>query len=78
MAVEVKFGRVPGRLEDGILNEGTSVREALASLDLTVAADEVVSVNGVAVELDSRLAEGARTITVAKRVKGNLCEGWGG
>ena len=71
MAVEVKFGHIPVRLEDVILNEGTTVREALASLDLTVAADEVVSVNGVTVELDSRLADGARTITVAKRVKGN-------
>ena len=71
MAVEVKFGRVPGRLQEATLLEGSTVRESLRVLEITVASDEVVSVNGSTVELDDTIDADTRTITVAKRVKGN-------
>ena len=71
MAVEVKFGRVPGRLDNGVLNEGTTFHEALRQLNVTVGADEVVSVNGDVVDLSATVSSLTRSITVAKRVKGN-------
>jgi len=70
MAIEVKVGKVPGRITTVVLDEGTTVAEALRQADIALTDGETLSVNGSPAGVDGVLRSNA-TVLVTRKIKGN-------
>lgn len=64
----VKVIRVPGAVVEVGLNDGATVADALAAANITVAANEQVSVNGANVGTEHTLEADAR-VCIARAAK---------
>jgi len=69
MAIEVKVGKVPGRITTVVVEDGSTVAAALSAAEITVTDGETLTMNGNTVSRDSRLTGG--TILVTRKIKGN-------
>jgi len=70
MAIEVKVGKVPGRIVTVALEEGNTVAEALRQADIVLTDGETLSVNGSPSGLEGVLRSNA-TVLVTRKIKGN-------
>jgi hypothetical protein len=68
--ITVKVIRVPGVAVEVGLNDGASVSDALSAANMTLAAGEQLTVNGMEASTDTILADADRVI-LAKAAKGN-------
>lgn len=66
--ITAKVIRTPGAVVEVGLEEGSTVQDALNAANMTVGANEAVTVNGSTVVLSSLVTEGARII-LAKEAK---------
>jgi len=69
MAIEVKVGKVPGRITSVVVEEGATVRAALMAAEVSVTDGETLTMNGNPVNQDSRVYSG--TILITRKIKGN-------
>lgn len=65
----VKVGVVPGRLAEVLLEEGTTVGEAIALADLSASGYDI-RVDGVPTDVDTQVGS-AKVIVLSKKIKGN-------
>lgn len=70
MAISVKVARIPGQLQEAMLDDGSTVAQALSACGLTVESGEQLSVNGTACDNTRTLIDGDRVVIV-KGAKGN-------
>ena len=68
--VQLKIGVFPGRLDDYMVEEGTTVASALAMAGITVGAEQEIKLDGETVSADDVLDSSARVLIVGKRIKG--------
>lgn len=68
MVEVVKIIRVPGAVKEVALESGSTVADALAAADYELSPTETVTMNGVTVDMDTVVTDGARII-LAKEAK---------
>lgn len=68
-ASTMKVGTFPGRLEEYMFEEGTTVREALEIAGLTLGAEQDIKIDGNVASLDDTV-DGASMLLLTKRIKG--------
>jgi len=65
----IKIGTFPGELKEYVVENGTTVAEALALAGLTVGAEQEVKLDGEVVST-SDVVDGGSLLLVTKRLKG--------
>lgn len=70
MSISVKVCRIPGSVNEVILNDDATVADALSAAGQTVGAGETVNLNGFNTTTDAPVNDGDRVI-IAKGAKGN-------
>ena len=66
---KLQIGTFPGRINDYMVEDGTTVKEALALADLTVGDEQEVKLDGEVVNMNDTVANG-NLLLVTKRIKG--------
>ena len=66
---KLQIGTFPGRLNDYMVEEGTTVRAALEMAGLTVSNEQEVKLDGEIVSMDDTVDDG-NLLLVTKRIKG--------
>ena len=69
--LNVRFARVPGTVQELVLNDGATVSDALSQAGTSVQAGEALKVNGSDATLSTALSDGDRVLLV-KGAKGNV------
>lgn len=69
--VEVRVGRLPGRIDSIVLNGGRKVKDALEGASLNASGHEI-RVNGVEATLEAGLNQGD-TVLLVRKIRGNRC-----
>lgn len=69
---QVKVGRFPGRLEDFVVEDGSTVGEVLALANLTVDAETEIKMDGEVVTVTDRIDENTELIVLSKKLKAAL------
>lgn len=68
--LKIKVGVFPGKVEEFVVENGTTVREALELAGISVSAEQEVKVDGVATDYNSEIPSEASMVLVTKRIKG--------
>ena len=68
--LKIKVGVFPGKVEEFVVENGTTVREALELARISVGAEQEVKVDGVATDYNSEIPSEASMVLVTKRIKG--------
>ena len=66
---KLQIGTFPGRINDYMVEDGTTVKEALALADLTVGDEQEIKLDGEVVNMNDTVANG-NLLLVTKRIKG--------
>lgn len=66
---EVRVGRLPGKIENIVLNGGRKVKDALEGAELSSNGHEI-RVNGVEATLETDLSQGD-TVLLVRKIRGN-------
>ena len=66
----LKIGVFPGRVEEFVVEDGTTVNEALSMADIEVGAEQEVKADGNVVDLGQAVPSGTKMLLVTKRIKG--------
>ena len=66
----LKIFLFPGRGEEGAVEEGTKVNEALSMADIEVGAEQEVKADGTVIDFDATIPSGTKMLLVTKRIKG--------
>lgn len=66
---KLQIGTFPGRINDYMVEDGTTVREALALADITVGEEQEIKLDGEVVDANSTVDNGS-LLLVTKRIKG--------
>lgn len=66
---EVRVGRLPGRIDNIVLNGGRKVKDALEGANLNASGHEI-RVNGAEATMDTDLEEGD-TVLLVRKIRGN-------
>lgn len=70
MSISVKVCRIPGSVNEVILEDVATVANALSAANQTVGSGEAVKLNGFDTTMDAAVNDGDRII-IAKGAKGN-------
>lgn len=68
--LKIKVGVFPGKVEEFVVENGTTVREALELAGISVSAEQEVKVDGVPVDYNTEIPSEASMVLVTKRIKG--------
>ena len=68
--LKIKIGVLKGREEEFVVEDGTTVREALNLAGISVSAEQEVKVDGVPADYNSEIPSEASMVLVTKRIKG--------
>ena len=68
--LKIKVGVFPGKVDEFVVENGTTVREALELAGISVEAEQEVKVDGVATDYNSEIPSTASMVLVTKRIKG--------
>lgn len=68
--LKIKVGVFPGKVEEFVVENGTTVREALELASISVGAEQEVKIDGVPVDYNSEIPSEASMVLVTKRIKG--------
>ena len=68
--LKIKVGVFPGKVDEFVVEDGTTVRETLDLAGISVSAEQEVKVDGVATDYNSEIPSGASMVLVTKRIKG--------
>ena len=68
--LKIKVGVFPGKVDEFVVEDGTTVREALELAGISVEAEQEVKVDGVATDYNSEIPSTASMVLVTKRIKG--------
>ena len=68
--LKIKVGVFPGKVDEFVVENGTTVREALELAGISVSAEQEVKVDGVATDYNSEIPSTASMVLVTKRIKG--------
>lgn len=66
----IQIGRFPGKLENYILDENTTINDALNAADIRIGDEQEVKLDGEVVNLNDAIGDG-KLLVVTKRIKGN-------
>lgn len=66
---EIKIGTFPGRTENYVLEDGTTVRKALEMANISVGDEQEVKLDGEVISMDDTV-DGGSLLLVTKRLKG--------
>ena len=66
----LKIGSFPGRLNEYVINENTTVREALEMASITPSDEQEVKLDDRTVSMNETVSNG-NILIVTKRIKGN-------
>ena len=68
--LKIKVGVFPGKVDEFVVEDGTTVREALDLAGISVSAEQEVKVDGVPVDYNTEIPSEASMVLVTKRIKG--------
>lgn len=68
--LKIKVGVFPGKVDEFVVENGTTVREALELAGITVSDEQEVKVDGVATDYNAEIPSTASMVLVTKRIKG--------
>ena len=68
--LKLKVGVFPGMVDEFVVENGTTVREALELAGISVAAEQDVKIDGVATDYNSAIPSEASMVLVTERIKG--------
>ena len=68
--LKIKVGVFPGKVDEFVVEDGTTVREALDLAGISVSAEQEVKIDGVATDYNTEIPSGASMVLVTKRIKG--------
>ena len=68
--LKIKVGVFPGKVDEFVVENGTTVREALELAGITVSDEQEVKVDGVVTDYNSEIPSTASMVLVTKRIKG--------
>ena len=68
--LKIKVGVFPGKVEEFVVENGTTVREALELAGISVEAEQEVKVDGIITDYNSEIPSTASMVLVTKRIKG--------
>ena len=68
--LKIKVGVFPGKVEEFVVETGTTVREALELAGISVGAEQEVKVDGVTTDYNTEIPSTASMVLVTKRIKG--------
>ena len=68
--LKIKVGVFPGKVDEFVVENGTTVREALELAGISVSAEQEVKVDGVATDYNAEIPSTASMVLVTKRIKG--------
>ena len=68
--LKIKVGVFPGKVDEFVVENGTTVREALELAGITVSDEQEVKVDGVTTDYNSEIPSTASMVLVTKRIKG--------
>ena len=68
--LKIKVGVFPGRVDEFVVENGTTVAEALGMANIAISSEQEVKVDGTATSLDAQIPETASMVLVTKRIKG--------
>ena len=68
--LKIKVGVFPGKVDEFVVENGTTVREALELAGITVSEEQEVKVDGVATDYNAEIPSTASMVLVTKRIKG--------
>lgn len=66
----LKIGVFPGRVEEFVVENGTTVAKALEMAGISVGAEQEVKVDGTVMSYDEVIPSNASMVLVTKRIKG--------
>ena len=68
--LKVKIGVFPGRVEEFVVEDGTTVKQALEMANITVSEEQEVKIDGTSASYEQVIPETASMLLVTKRIKG--------
>ena len=68
--LKIKVGVFPGKVDEFVVEDGTTVREALELAGISVGSEQEVKIDGVATDYNAEIPSGASMVLVTKRIKG--------
>ena len=68
--LKVKIGVFPGRVEEFVVEDGTTVKQALEMANITVGEEQEVKIDGTSASYEQVIPETASMVLVTKRIKG--------
>ena len=68
--LKIKVGVFPGKVDEFVVENGTTVREALELAGISVGAEQEVKIDGVAADYNAEIPSEASMVLVTKRIKG--------
>ena len=68
--LKIKVGVFPGKVDEFVVENGTTVREALELAGISVGAEQEVKIVGVATDYNAEIPSEASMVLVTKRIKG--------
>lgn len=68
--LKIKVGVFPGKVDEFVVEDGTTVREALELAGISVGAEQEVKIDGVPVDYNTEIPSEASMVLVTKRIKG--------
>lgn len=68
--LKIKVGVFPGKVDEFVVENGTTVREALELAGISVSDEQEVKVDGVATDYNAEIPSTASMVLVTKRIKG--------
>lgn len=66
----IKIGVFPGSINEFVMEEGTTVADALKMANITVGAEQEVKADGEVISTDEKVPVGTKMLLVTKRIKG--------
>lgn len=66
----IKIGVFPGSINEFVMEEGTTVADALKMANITVGAEQEVKADGEVISADEEVPVGTKMLLVTKRIKG--------
>ena len=68
--IKIKEGVFPGKVDEFVVENGTTVREALEQAGISEGDEQEVKVDGVATDYNTEIPSTASMVLVTKRIKG--------
>ena len=68
--LKIKVGVFPGKVDEFVVENGTTVKEALELAGISVSDEQEVKVDGVATDYNAEIPSTASMVLVTKRIKG--------